>query len=550
MAEVGVLNLTIQDNSEQAAAGLDKLASALERVKNAVSGGMRLSGVAKHIEKIGNAINSSISESTLTKINQLAETLQKLKSVGGSLGSLGKVSKMTSGFSEASGKVEELKEKIDNLQKTEEVKIPIKTIVDPNMSNIFENEYGNPIGNTKESVEDAKKYAPLPARTFEDYYNGERWKRDKVTGENIKYQQNDLMSNWLHGQGTETEQLYAIQQVAQACGMSIDEVREKLAQLNGTTQDTGSQMDEIRDKTENASFSLQSLKERLGELKQASGQGIFSKLLTQFERLLRFRVLRNLVKRITSGFSEGIENVYNYSKAISGTLAPSMDSAVSMFAQMKNSLGAALAPAIQAIIPILNSAVNWFISLINVANQFFALLGGQSVWTKALPQTTNSFDKQKKAAAGAGAAIKDLLADWDELNIIQSNTTGGGGSAKVAEDYLKMFEQVSEFDNRIKKIVDFIKRNIDDIWDIAKKIGIALLGWKVSTAFTGLLSQLGSLVAAGAVIGITWQVTTLFDREYMKTGEAGWLVADAITNLVGATLAGGIISTVLGGAAG
>ena len=64
MAEVGVLNLTIQDNSEQAAAGLEKLATALERVKSAVSGGMRLSGVAKHIEQIGNAINSSISEAT------------------------------------------------------------------------------------------------------------------------------------------------------------------------------------------------------------------------------------------------------------------------------------------------------------------------------------------------------------------------------------------------------------------------------------------------------------------------------------------------------
>ena len=39
MPDVGVLNLQIQENSEGAINGLDNLVGALERVKNAVSGG-------------------------------------------------------------------------------------------------------------------------------------------------------------------------------------------------------------------------------------------------------------------------------------------------------------------------------------------------------------------------------------------------------------------------------------------------------------------------------------------------------------------------------
>ena len=42
MPDVGVLNLTIRDNSDTAATGLGNLADALIRVQTAVSGGLRL----------------------------------------------------------------------------------------------------------------------------------------------------------------------------------------------------------------------------------------------------------------------------------------------------------------------------------------------------------------------------------------------------------------------------------------------------------------------------------------------------------------------------
>ena len=609
MPDVGVLQLTIKDNSESAAAGLDKLVSALTRVKNTVNLASTLSPIADGLKKLGKIVDENIHGSTIIKISQLADSIKKLKDAGGSLSALSKLAKLDQ-VATASDKVAELKENLQSIKSVGEVKIPIKTVVDDHLSTIYLNEKGNLMGNTPDVPALTEKYRAFPDRTIEDLYNGTRWRVNQDTGLREQYTQKDLMSDWLHGKGTETEQAYAIQQAAEITKSSVDDVKKKIAELSGvaeqarerlqslfqqhyyadsfgnvqqqidtmlgigsapksaqesmqafldgmqgmdsaaeTVRSLNPELAEMHDKADNATWSLKDLKDTIGGLKKTANQNIFGKLLGSFGRLIKYRMLRYVIRSITSGFKEGLENVYNYSKAINGSFAPALDSAKSAIAQMKNSLGAALAPAIQALIPLLNSLVSGFITVVNWANQLFALLNGQVTWTRALPQTVSAFDKQKKAAKSAGAAIKDLLADWDELNIIQSESSSGS-SATAAEDYLKMFEEVGVFDNKIKKITEFIKDNLNEIWDIAKKAGAAILAWKVSSMFTGLLGDLAALAAAGLVIGIAWDITTLVDRQYMKTGDPGWLVADALTNLLGATLAGGIVSTVLGGAAG
>lgn len=271
-----------------------------------------------------------------------------------------------------------------------------------------------------------------------------------------------------------------------------------------------------------------------------------SSLLTRFKNIAKYRALRYVLRSITSGITEGTKNLYFYSDSIKGSFATSMDSAASSLLQMKNSIGAAIAPAIEALIPYLQTVVNWFITLVNYVNQFFALLNGQATWTKAVLTSTKAYtDSTKKASS----ATKDLLADWDELNIIQSNSSSGTGSGSDT-DYSKMFEEVSEYSSVIEELVDGIKETFGDIWTLAKKIAVVLLGWKLSNAFAGLIGTLGALVAAGEVMVISWQLTEMFDSKYVDTGDEGWLVADALTNLVGATLAGTIVGKVLGGAAG
>lgn len=438
-----------------------------------------------------------------------------------------------------------------------------------------------------------KVYNYYKGLSLEDLYNGTR---EQAMGKH------SLMSDWLHGNGTEFEQASAIDQAAKQLGMSNEEVKRQIDEWNGVTENmntidiskyidmsqtdlltmkmNGMQDALMRDieagkldqqQIAERTMAIQSLISKIEELKaaqeDASGATIsfggvmgglkdgikkmfptISQMTKRLGVIARYRFLRTVIKHITSGFSEGVQNVYQYSKAVGTSFAPAMDSAATAIQQMKNSIGAALAPALQALIPILNSVVNWFISGINVANQFFAILAGQKTWTRALAEPAEAFEKSKKAANGASKAVKDLLADWDELNIIQSTSnSGGSGSGKTAEEYKNMFEEVSKFDQKIKYFVEAINDQFGSVWNLAKKIGTAILGWKVANAFKGFIGTLGGLIGTVSTISLVFDVTTLLDKQYLKTGESGWLIGSVLTPLIGSFFVGKILSKILKG---
>ena len=275
-------------------------------------------------------------------------------------------------------------------------------------------------------------------------------------------------------------------------------------------------------------------------------------LLKRFAQIAKYRMLRAVLKHITEGFREGVENVYRYSQAVGTSFAPTMDRMASTMAQFKNSIGAAAAPVLQALIPILNSIANAAISVINVFNQLFAMLGGQSSWTRALPVAAQAFDDTKKAASGAGSAVKEMLAAFDELNVISSESGGGGGGGSSAlADYESMFEEMYSFDEKIRQFVDWLNDNMESIKGIAIAIGTAILGWRLSEAFSKVLPALSKIfgfVATGAVIAITLQLNWLLTNQYLNTGEVGWLFADILTTAVGATVAATLAKKLIGGA--
>lgn len=311
---------------------------------------------------------------------------------------------------------------------------------------------------------------------------------------------------------------------------------QQIAERTMRIQELSDKIDKLKRDTEDTTKETRNLKDELkGRLKSTW----LGKLEQQFARLVKYRILRNIIKQISEGFSEGVENVYRYSQAIGSDFAPSMDSAASSLLQMKNAVGAAAAPLIQSLIPVMQTLVNWFITGINYLNQFISLLRGQSTWTRAVPTTTKAFDDVEKSASGASAAMKDLLADWDELNIIQSDTsgTGSGVGTSAMTDYMNMFEEVSTFDSRIKSLVNYLKDNFDDILTLVGLISAGLLGLKLSSAFEGFLGQIGSLIAGGAMIAIGF---TLSYSGAFGLGSEGYNTTDLLKMI------GGNIATMLG----
>lgn len=404
-----------------------------------------------------------------------------------------------------------------------------------------------------QSTRDAARETANYYKSLEDAFYGIR---------NGKQVQNDLMSKWLHGEGTENEQNYAIKTMARTFGMTADEVKAKLIELTqaetaAKQAETGLQQGEIQtgldgvaDSAKEASLSFSELMFGAKGLKGAFSRMFptISGLLSRFKQLVKYRMLRAVIKQIAEGFKVGYENYYRYSEAIGGSFAPAMDSAASSLLQMKNSIGAAVAPLMQSLVPVLQTVVNFFVGLINYANQFFALMRGQSTWSRATKQNTKAFEDTKKSAKGAGGAIKDLLASWDELNIIQSESggSGAGGAAKAVEDYAGMFEEVHEYDEWVKSLSNILGNTFGDALEAAKLIGLAILGWKVSRAFGGVLGKLGKIAA-----GISLEIigVEIAHNSGMDAGANGWNMGNII-GVVGGTLAAAIGGSLITSAVG
>ena len=268
--------------------------------------------------------------------------------------------------------------------------------------------------------------------------------------------------------------------------------------------------------------------------------GFFSKV----KRIATTMLIRSAIRGLIKDVKEGVNNFYEWSKLNNGEFAKSFDTIKAKGQELKNSIGAAIAPVIAAAIPVVQALANAAINAFNWVNQLIALLSGKNYWTKA----TDNVDAYTDSVNKAGGAAKEWLASFDELNVMTSGGGGGGGGASgITSD---MFENTTQFNTALKEIVGFIKDNFEDIKLIAGEIGVAILAWKLSQAFAETLpalSQLAGLIGVGAVIAIQLQASYLLTDKYLKTGQEGWLIASALTTAIGAAAAGTIAKKIFGG---
>lgn len=181
-------------------------------------------------------------------------------------------------------------------------------------------------------------------------------------------------------------------------------------------------------------------------------------LLSSLGRIAMYRAIRFFFSQLTAAIKEGINNLYQYSTIMGGTFKNSMDSLATSFMYLKNSLGAMVAPLINAVAPAVDALIDKFVTLLNVVNQFFARLSGSATYTKASKAAQSYGDSISSAGSSAKKAakdIKDATVGIDELNIISKNDSSGG-SGSGGSNYGDMFETVP-IDNSISDFTDKLK---------------------------------------------------------------------------------------------
>lgn len=246
--------------------------------------------------------------------------------------------------------------------------------------------------------------------------------------------------------------------------------------------------------------------------------GAVSNVFRMFKRRLMYRVMNAVISGISNGFKEGTQNAYQFSKAIGGDLAKSLDSISTSALYFKNSLGAMVSPLINAFAPIFDTLIDKAVDFLNVINRTIATLTGASTWMRAL-KYPKEFAEAADDATASAKKLKNTILSIDEINPLNDNSNNKSGSGFTSDDYKKMFEIVP-LDDAEQDFSGFFK-TLKDSWN---KYG--------KPVFESLSSAVGSIGGMFGAIGESFRrVWENGGFEPVLSGLSGMLVN--INGLVG-----------------
>ena len=193
-------------------------------------------------------------------------------------------------------------------------------------------------------------------------------------------------------------------------------------------------------------------------------------LVSNIKRVVFNRLIRELFNLIQNGVSEGLKNI---AKGVS-----SANEVLSKYATqilyLKNSIAAALIPALQALYPVFEMVTNAIVKASNAINQFLSLLNGKTTYTKAQKQYVDYAESIDKSSKKAKKSVQNLTASFDELNDITESTSNAD-----EEDFEGMFttsaieSDISDFYKKIKE--GFEKGDLSEVAVIlSRKLNTAI----------------------------------------------------------------------------
>lgn len=209
-----------------------------------------------------------------------------------------------------------------------------------------------------------------------------------------------------------------------------------------------------------------------------------SGLISSFTRILKYRAIRSIIKAITSGVTEGVQNLARYSSAFNETMSKLSTSSL----YFKNAIATLISPLLEEFIPVLQEVINWIVEVINKINELVAVARGASVWYKAKEYQVD-YAKSLDSTSKSADKLKRSLMRFDEINRLSDDSSSSSG-----QDYSKMFTtEATPVDGDAVKEVETTLRTIERI------AGAFMLAIGVLLVCTGHLA----LGIAAIIAGIT-----------------------------------------------
>lgn len=164
---------------------------------------------------------------------------------------------------------------------------------------------------------------------------------------------------------------------------------------------------------------------------QRAVDGLRAKLTQSSKNLAKFR---NRLMSIVSGalvfnlISAGLRNITEWM----GSAALSSATLRAALGNLQGAASTAAAPLLQALLPALTAIANAAATAFYYIAQLVAFLTGKSIG--ASKSAAKAMGKYAKAAKSAGSAADGALAKFDELDVLDKNS-GGGGAGAITPNY-------------------------------------------------------------------------------------------------------------------
>ncbi|MCR5137791.1 MAG: hypothetical protein K6C12_12030 [Oscillospiraceae bacterium] len=324
-----------------------------------------------------------------------------------------------------------------------------------------------------------------------------------------------------------------------------NKIQAQLTALENSANQTASRFDVLRD-----------------SIKRAADNSLvtgFKHLQSAFKRIVLYRAIRAGLNYISNGFREGLASAYEFSKAVGGDLAYSIDRLSNAGTKLKNQLGAAFGSLIQAAEPILMRLIELAIMAADALSQLLAVLSGKNIYKKAQTQT-KQLNKDIKSTTESAKELNRQIMGFDEINRLNAlgNNSGSPSDIEDIGGILDDFDysEISDFWKKIADLFSSLKLSIKDVFFDWKNLNAEQIAEKAVAGLCGLLGGVTGFMLGGvpgAIVGTLTGVgigllinSVIFNHDgVLSNGEIANMLSGALYGI-----AGGVVGFFAGGPAG
>ena len=265
----------------------------------------------------------------------------------------------------------------------------------------------------------------------------------------------------------------------------VDKVYAKLNKIKAKQTENNIKIQEFKDKIE--SININKVQNQINNIGKGI-QGQISKIGKMAIAIIGIRTAWNAVR-------SAINIVSQYNSQVSTDLE-----------YMRYCIANALVPIVQSLIKLLYTALS-YINAISTAWFGINLFSNSSA---------KNFQKMKNNASGTAKSAKEIqksLQGFDEMNILQDNTSSTGESVGVSTPTVDLSNMQGEVPSWLKWIVD----NKDLILSVMAGVTAGLLAWKLGLE---AIKSLGiGILIAGVVLAVQNLIDYMNDPSFKNFGK-------------------------------